>query len=372
MPRWKESYLLIDSPHSVHVDLGPRSYYISIGTGILEKVGALVGSCCPSQHAIVVTDENVEQPHAMAIATSLQTAGVETDLVVLPSGEATKSVEMAESLWEKCLSVEVSRQSIVVAVGGGVIGDLAGFVASTYARGLRFLQIPTTLLAQVDSSVGGKVGINLPAAKNMVGAFWQPSGVLIDTATLDTLPAREYRAGLAEVVKYGVLLDEEFFEYLERVSDDIQQRNPAILIDIIERSCQLKAKIVSEDEREESGLRAVLNYGHTFAHAFEAVTGYRELLHGEAVSIGMLCASRLAERLGRIDLTVTERQATLLAKLDLPISVPEIDRSKLVDAFRRDKKAEGDNLRFILPSRIGKVEMVEAVDPADAIAALDD
>ena len=361
---------MIDSTHSVQVDLGPRSYQISIGTRILDRVGSVVGSCCPTQHAVVVTDENVEQPHAMNVAKSLQETGVQTDLVVLPSGESTKSIEVAEQLWKKCLEVEVNRKSIIVAVGGGVIGDLAGFIAATYARGLRFLQIPTTLLAQVDSSVGGKVGINLPDAKNMVGAFWQPAGVLIDTATLDTLPAREYRAGLAEVVKYGVILDEEFFEYLERTESDINQRKPSVLIDIVERSCQLKAKIVSEDEREESGLRAVLNYGHTFAHALESVTGYRELLHGEAVSIGMLCASRLAEHLGRFDHASTERQAALLQNLGLPVAVPQVDHANILKAFRSDKKSEGNNLRFVLPSRIGKVELVEHIDPQDALGAL--
>ena len=361
---------MIDSTHSVQVDLGPRSYQISIGTRILDRVGSVVGSCCPTQHAVVVTDENVEQPHAMNVAKSLQETGVQTDLVVLPSGESTKSIEVAEQLWKKCLEVEVNRKSIIVAVGGGVIGDLAGFIAATYARGLRFLQIPTTLLAQVDSSVGGKVGINLPDAKNMVGAFWQPAGVLIDTATLDTLPAREYRAGLAEVVKYGVILDEEFFEYLERNESDINQRKPSVLIDIVERSCQLKAKIVSEDEREESGLRVVLNYGHTFAHALESVTGYRELLHGEAVSIGMLCASRLAEHLGRFDHASTERQAALLQNLGLPVAVPQVDHANILKAFRSDKKSEGNNLRFVLPSRIGKVELVEHIDPQDALGAL--
>ena len=361
---------MIDSTHSVQVDLGPRSYQISIGTRILDRVGSVVGSCCPTQHAVVVTDENVEQPHAMNVAKNLQESGVQTDLVVLPSGESTKSIEVAEQLWKKCLEVEVNRKSIIVAVGGGVIGDLAGFIAATYARGLRFLQIPTTLLAQVDSSVGGKVGINLPDAKNMVGAFWQPAGVLIDTATLDTLPAREYRAGLAEVVKYGVILDEEFFEYLERTESDINQRKPSVLIDIVERSCQLKAKIVSEDEREESGLRVVLNYGHTFAHALESVTGYRELLHGEAVSIGMLCASRLAEHLGRFDHASTERQAALLQNLGLPVAVPQVDHANILKAFRSDKKSEGNNLRFVLPSRIGKVELVEHIDPQDALGAL--
>ena len=361
---------MIDTTHAVDVDLGPRSYQISIGAGVLDKAGTVVTACCSTPHAVVVTDENVEQPHAMAVAKSLQDSKVQTDLVVLPSGESTKSIEVAEQLWKKCLEVGVNRKSIVVAVGGGVIGDLAGFIAATYARGIRFMQIPTTLLAQVDSSVGGKVGINLPEAKNMVGAFWQPATVLIDTATLDTLPAREYRAGLAEVVKYGVILDEEFFEYLERSQSDINQRKSAVLVDIIERSCQLKAKVVSEDEREESGLRAVLNYGHTFAHALESVTGYRALLHGEAVSIGMLCASRLAERLGRFDRENTERQATLLQNLGLPISVPPVDHEQVLRAFRSDKKSEENNLRFVLPSRIGKVELVEHIDPQDALGAL--
>ena len=361
---------MINSTHAVDVHLGPRSYQISIGAGVLDKAGAVVTACCSAPHAVVVTDENVEQPHAMAVAKSLQNSKVQTDLVVLPSGESTKSIEVAEQLWKKCLEVGVNRKSIIVAVGGGVIGDLAGFIAATYARGIRFFQIPTTLLAQVDSSVGGKVGINLPEAKNMVGAFWQPSAVLIDTATLETLPTREYRAGLAEVVKYGVILDEEFFEYLERSQTEINQRKPAVLIDIIERSCQLKAKIVSEDEREETGLRAVLNYGHTFAHAFESVTGYGELLHGEAVSIGMLCASRLAERLGRFERQNTERQATLLQNLGLPVTVPPVDHESVLKAFHSDKKCEGNNLRFILPSRIGKVELVEHIDPQDALGAL--
>lgn len=361
---------MINSTHAVDVHLGPRSYQISIGAEVLDKVSAVVTACCSTPHAVVVTDENVEQPHAMTVAKSLQNSQVRTDLVVLPCGESTKSIQVAEQLWKKCLEVGVNRKSIIVAVGGGVIGDLAGFIAATYARGIRFFQIPTTLLAQVDSSVGGKVGINLPEAKNMVGAFWQPSAVLIDTATLDTLPTREYRAGLAEVVKYGVILDEEFFEYLERTQSEINQRKPTVLIDIIERSCQLKAKIVSEDEREETGLRAVLNYGHTFAHAFESVTGYGELLHGEAVSIGMLCASRLAERLGRFERQNTERQATLLQNLGLPVNVPPVDHESVLRAFYSDKKSEENNLRFILPSRIGKVELVEHIDPQDALGAL--
>jgi hypothetical protein len=207
---------------------------------------------------------------------------------------------MADRLWQELLELEADRNTVVVAVGGGVVGDLAGFVAATYARGVPFFQVPTTLLAQVDSSVGGKVGVNLPGAKNMVGAFWQPLGVLIDTEVLNTLPDREYRAGLAEVVKYGVILDAEFFAYLEDHVDDLNRRRADVLRPVIARCCRLKADVVEQDERETAGRRAVLNYGHTFGHAIEAETGYGDFLHGEAVSIGMLCASRLAERLGRI------------------------------------------------------------------------
>ena len=206
---------------------------------------------------------------------------------------------MAASLWQGLLELGADRKTVVAAVGGGVVGDLAGFIAATYARGLRFLQVPTSLLAQVDSSVGGKVGINLPEAKNMVGAFLQPLGVLVDTATLATLPANEYRAGLAEVVKYGVILDAEFFQYLEANTAALDRSaTDDVLAHVVARCCRLKADVVEQDEREESGLRAVLNFGHTFGHAFETLCGYGKLLHGEAVAIGMVCAARLAQRLG--------------------------------------------------------------------------
>jgi 3-dehydroquinate synthase len=239
---------------------------------------------------------------------------------------------------------------------------LVGFVAATYTRGLRFLQIPTTLLAHVDSSVGGKVGVNLPDAKNMVGAFWQPSGVLIDTRTLDTLPAREYAAGLAEVVKYGVILDPPFFELLETNVDSLRSRDPELLRRVIARCCQLKADVVRQDEREETGLRAVLNYGHTFCHAIETVTRYERFLHGEAVAIGMVCASRLAERLGRVPAELTERQQRLLAALDLPIALPPLPTADLIAAMQRDKKVEHGRLRFVLPTRLGHVELVSGID----------
>ena len=245
---------------------------------------------------------------------------------------------------------------------GGVVGDLAGFIAASFARGIDFYQVPTTLLAQVDSSVGGKVGINLPGAKNMVGAFWQPQHVTIDTSVLATLPDREYRAGLAEVVKYGVILDEKFFSYLEENIDGCNERTDEDLRYIIARCCQLKADVVQADERETTGLRAVLTYGHTFGHALEAVTKYGQFLHGEAISIGMLCASRLAASLGLIDSSLTDRQHKLLTSLKLPTEMPDLDHQPILEAMSRDKKVEHGKLRFILPTKIGHVQLVDDVD----------
>ncbi len=262
------------------------------------------------------------------------------------------------------------RKTLLVAVGGGVVGDLAGFVAATYARGISFAQVPTTLLAQVDSSVGGKVGVNLPQAKNMVGAFWQPAAVLVDTQTLQTLPEREYRSGLAEVVKYGVIMDAEFFAKLESETEELVHRQHDVLQTVIARCCRLKADVVEADEREETGRRAILNYGHTFAHAFEAVAGYGQLLHGEAVSIGMMCAARLAERLRMVDSEFVLRQRALLIALSLPVATPELDQDKLIDAMGYDKKAAHGKLRFVLPTELGTVKMVECVDLNDVRAAL--
>jgi 3-dehydroquinate synthase len=356
---------------AVLVQLGPRTYRVEIGTRNLSELGALASTWCKLSHAVIITDRNVESPHALRAAASLGEAGARVDVLVVEPGEETKSVESAAQLYEKLLELGADRKTVIVAVGGGVVGDLAGFVAATFARGLPFIQVPTTLLAQVDSSVGGKVGVNLPGAKNMVGAFWQPIGVLIDTTVLTTLADREYRAGLAEVVKYGVILDAEFFTYLEQHVRELAARDPAVLEYIVMRSCRLKADIVQQDEREETGLRSVLNYGHTFCHAIEAVAGYGEFLHGEAVSIGMLCASRLAERLGRIDHTLTNRQHELLKALGLPVDFPPLDHAAILDAMSRDKKVEHGKLRFVLPTRLGHVELVGDVDAADVRAVLE-
>jgi 3-dehydroquinate synthase len=356
---------------TVRVNLAERSYDITIGTGTLAEAGHFLFERGKVSHAVIFTDENVQEPHAVNVAKSLVDKSIEVSIVAVSPGEKSKAVEVAAKLWEGMLELGADRKTVVVAVGGGVIGDLAGFIASTFARGLRFLQVPTTLLAQVDSSVGGKVGINLSQAKNMVGAFLQPLGVLIDTATLDTLPKREYVSGLAEVLKYGVILDAKFFVELEADVAKLVARDPEVLMHVIARSCRLKADVVEKDEREETGLRAVLNYGHTFAHAFEALTGYGELLHGEAVSIGMACAARLAQRLGRVDAAFVARQNNLIEALGLPIKPPKLDVEKVLATMMHDKKVEHGKLRFILPTRMGHVELVGGVEPADVEAAME-
>lgn len=355
---------------TVHVPLGPRSYAIEVDTGNLPSAGQFVHNRAKATHTIVITDQHLHETHAARVVESLAGTGLKVDVLVIEPGETAKSIEVANQLWNKLLDIGADRKSLVVAVGGGVVGDLAGFVAATFARGLRLVQVPTTLLAQVDSSVGGKVGVNLPGAKNMVGAFWQPLGVLVDTEVLATLPDREYRSGLAEVVKYGASLDADFFAFLEGKVEALAQRRHEVLRYIIAHSCRLKAHVVTEDEREESGARAVLNYGHTFCHAFETLTGYQTLLHGEGVAIGMLCASRLAERLGRIDATITRRQHDLLLALGLSVDAPPLDADDVLAAMGHDKKVEHGRLRFVLPSRLGHVELVDGVADDDVRHAL--
>ncbi len=358
----------LNTTHTVHVELGSRSYDILIGSSMLRETAAELAQQLGLSHAVIITDDNVETPHAIAVAESLSDAGAAVDLMVIAAGETSKSVDMAEMLWQRLLEASADRRTVILAVGGGVIGDLAGFVAATYTRGLRFVQIPTTLMAQVDSSVGGKVAINLPAAKNMVGAFWQPAGVLIDTRVLSTLPQREYRSGLGEVVKYGVIQDADFFSYLEQHVDQILARDDEVLRYIVARCCQLKADVVQEDEREESGRRAILNYGHTFAHALETATRYQQLLHGEAVAIGMLCAARLAQSLDLVDAAFTARQRDLLTAFALPVDVPAVDLQVVLDAMQQDKKVAHGRLRLVLPTEMGHVELKEQVS-ADLIRA---
>jgi 3-dehydroquinate synthase len=361
-----------DAIITVPVNLGERSYEIRIGSSNLRSAGEFACEHGKLSRAVIVTDENVEHHHAPPVAKSLAAAGAKVDTITVKSGEQTKCIAEADRLWNKLLELGADRKTLLVAVGGGVVGDLAGFIAATYGRGIPFLQVPTTLLAQVDSSVGGKVGVNLPGAKNMVGAFWQPAAVLIDTHTLSTLPEREFNSGLAEVVKYGVILDAQFFELLEREAARVVAKQPNILREVIARCCQLKAQVVEADERETSGLRAVLNYGHTFGHALEAITGYNKYLHGECVSIGMMCAARLARIMsGNADLIdFIERQRKLLALLGLPVEFPAVDHDQFLMAMFRDKKVEHGRLKFILPDRLGNVNLVDGVSRNDILAAL--
>lgn len=356
---------------NVRVSLGERSYDIEVGSGNLTAAAEFFLSRKHFSHAILITDDNVDPLYADPLGDRLTDQDVHVNVMVIDPGETSKSIDVAAEMWEAILEQGADRQSVVIAVGGGVVGDLAGFVAATYARGLTFFQVPTTLLAQVDSSVGGKTGINLPTAKNMVGAFWQPAGVLIDVQTLSTLPEREYRAGLAEVVKYGVILDETFFAYLEQHADELSRREEKVLQHVVQQSCRLKADVVEADERETTGLRSILNYGHTFCHAIEAATGYGQLLHGEAVAIGMACAACLAERLHRVDAQFVDRQQALLTALELSTELPEVDPGELIHLMRRDKKAVGGHLRFVLPTRIGHVELVDGIKADDVRAALE-
>ena len=359
------------SSRIVSVALGDRSYDIVIGSNTLAECPKFLEQWTGGSHVVIVTDSNVDDLYADALGDQLVDAGLDVHLLVIEAGEASKCAEVAIDLWETMLAEGADRTSAVVAVGGGVVGDLAGFIAATFARGVQFVQIPTTLLAQVDSSVGGKVGINLSEAKNMVGAFWQPTGVLVDVDVLATLPDNEFAAGMAEVVKYGVIMDAEFFAYLEANVDAIWSKDPNTLQTIVERCCRLKADVVEADEREESGRRAILNYGHTFGHAFEAATQYDKHLHGEAVAMGMVCASRLARRLGMIDEPTIERQVKLLAALRLPTEPADFDAEEIYRLMWHDKKVADGKIRFILPTRIGEVQLVGDVKSSDVLAALE-
>jgi 3-dehydroquinate synthase len=352
------------TPESVHVDLAERSYLIQIVSNDLAGIGPFARQHTHGSLAFVVTDENAA-PHARAAATALADAGFQVCSNTLPPGESQKSLAVASTLYDRLQEAQADRNTLVVAVGGGVVGDLAGFVAATYVRGLPLLMVPTTLLAMVDSSVGGKVGVNHPRAKNLIGAFHQPVGVWIDTATLDTLPEREYRSGLAEVVKYGVILDADFFAYLETNAAALLERRPEVVRQVVAHCCRLKAKVVEQDEREQTGLRMALNYGHTFAHAFETAAGYGSWLHGEAVAAGMVCAAQLAQRRQLIPPGMAERQARLLQRFGLPIAPEAWPVADLLATMRSDKKSQAGQLRFILPRRLGEVALFDDIPETD-------
>lgn len=339
----------------LEVRLGDRTCPILIGSGILPNLGSLLPTELAGRPAVVVTDSNLAPLCLDPVIGSLDRRCSRVDAIRVPAGEKSKSPEMALRLWEQLQELGADRTVVLVALGGGVVGDLAGFVAATWMRGVDLVQVPTTLLAQVDSSVGGKTGINLPGAKNMVGAFWQPKLVVIDPAVLSSLSDREFRSGLAEVAKYGVILDAALFATLENSVPGLLQRDPVLLSGIIRRCCELKAGIVAADERETAGLRAKLNYGHTFGHAIEASFGYGHWLHGEAVAMGMILAAELARRLGLEEGEVLKRQTDLWNRLGLPVRLEDPPVDQLIRTMKRDKKRSGDNPLLVLPEAIGTV-----------------
>jgi 3-dehydroquinate synthase len=333
------------------VALGERSYPIHIGEGLLERAGELL-SPFVSRRAIIVTNPVVAQHHLALLQTALAAAAIDNEVVVVPDGEAHKDWTTLYAIHTRLLELNAERSTALIALGGGVVGDLAGFAAATYQRGIPLIQIPTTLLAQVDSSVGGKTAVNHPLGKNMIGAFYQPRAVISDTATLRTLPDREYRAGIAEVVKCGAIRDLALFEWLEANMDRLLAREDGAVGHAVVESCRIKAKIVAADERE-TGERALLNFGHTFGHAIEAGTGYGTWLHGEAVAVGMVLAARLSQAVTGLSRREVQRIERLLERAGLPIRPPRIETNRWLELIGRDKKTDAGELRFVLLGVLG-------------------
>ena len=345
------------SVDEVRVDLRERSYPIFIGEGLFAQTGGRLRDCGISGRISLVSTPPVFELYGRAVKDSLVGAGYDVVVESIPDGEEAKSLATAERLYDRALASGLDRTSTYVALGGGVVGDLTGFVAATYMRGLPFIQMPTTLLSQVDSSVGGKVAVNHPRGKNMIGAFHQPRAVIIDVGCLATLSRRDYLAGIAEIIRYGAACDADFFTFLEKNMGRLLDKESVVLREAIRTSCAIKAGIVSADEHETSGLRSVLNFGHTFAHALEAVTEYGLYRHGEAVAIGMVCAARTAVRMGICAAEEADRQEALIRAAGLPTTMGGADPAKIMAAMALDKKAEGGKVRFVLTEKIGRANI---------------
>jgi 3-dehydroquinate synthase len=346
--------------HEVTVALGERTYPILVGSGLIggcERLAALAAG----RMVAVVTDANVASLHAHRVSAALRSGASTLVEVVLPAGEAHKDWTTLNRVFDALLEARFDRDALLVAVGGGVVGDITGFAAAVYQRGIDFVQVPTTLLAQVDSSVGGKTGINHPLGKNMIGAFHQPRLVVIDVDTLGTLPDRELSAGLAEVIKHGAIADAAYFEAVARVLPALRAKGPGALTEVVARSCEIKASVVERDERE-GGLRAILNFGHTFGHAIEAGLGYGEWLHGEAVGAGMVMAADLSRRLGRIDAATAARLTEVVAAAGLPVRGPSWPVSRYVELMSVDKKARQGTPRFVLLDGLGRARLERVPD----------
>jgi 3-dehydroquinate synthase len=343
---------------SLRVALGSRSYPIHIGAGLISSPELYAPHLTGGRVAVVTN--TVIAP--LYLETVKKATGASTQIIV-PDGEQAKSWETLNRIFDALLQARCGRDTLVIALGGGVIGDLAGFAAAVYQRGVPFVQVPTTLLAQVDSSVGGKTAINHPLGKNMIGAFHQPLAVISDVATLDTLPERELRAGVAEVIKHGLALDAGFVDWLEANVEKILNRDRAALTHAVRRSCELKARIVSQDERE-AGARALLNFGHTFGHAIEAATGYGAWLHGEAVAAGMVMAAELSALMGHLKKTEVSRVRDLLRRAGLPVTGPALAPERLMELMALDKKAAKGRMRFVVLEAIGRAALRADVDDA--------
>lgn len=340
------------------VELGERSYPIFISADLLEQPGVLL-PYLKSKTVVVVTNDAVEPLYFPLLANAL--SGCKVSKIVIPDGEEYKNLATFEMVISKLLAMSAARDTTLIALGGGVVGDLTGFVAASFQRGMPFIQVPTTLLSQVDSSVGGKTAVNHPLGKNMIGAFYQPQAVFIDTSSLSTLPEREFSAGMAEVIKYGIIYDAAFFAWLEQNLDQIKAKKQDALQYMIARCCQIKAEIVAIDERE-SGLRALLNLGHTFGHAIEAEQGYGNWLHGEAVATGIVLASQVATKLKWLEVSDFRRIENLITCFALPVSAPEdMNYDCFMQHMRHDKKVQAGKLNFVIPSKIGQARVTNEV-----------
>jgi len=353
----------------LNIDLDERSYDILISRNILPQVGEFISKRLEPSRNIIITHPSVRNLFGEKIESGLASTGHLSGVIEIPEGETSKSLQQAELVYDRMLEMNCDRKSTLIALGGGVVGDLTGFIAATYQRGIPFIQIPTTLLSQVDSSVGGKTAVNHPRGKNMIGAFYQPKLVVVDLDTLQTLPKNEFRAGLAEVIKYGIIADEKLFAFLENNTKEIISLNRDCLEHIIETSCAIKAKVVEKDERE-SRHRMILNFGHTFGHSIETLTNYTEYLHGEALAIGMIQAAWLSVETGECSEDVPIRITNLLKKFNLPVHSPNLNSEDVISAMYNDKKTTHNKLRFILTKSIGSVEIVDDVPELSVKAAL--
>ena len=350
-------------PIQVPVSLGNRSYPLIIGEGLLQQAGACLQEAGLSGRVGVVTNPKIGKLYGSRLTQSLKSAGFPSAMIVIPEGERVKSLKWVSHILDELVASRFERNDVLLALGGGVIGDITGFAASIYLRGMPFVQVATTLIAQVDSSVGGKTGVNHALGKNLIGSFYQPRLVLMDTATLRTLPRREWIAGLAEVIKYGMIADRPFFEYLERHMDAILRMKTEPVQFLVRRCCEIKAGVVAADERE-SGVRRILNYGHTIGHALESLGKYKQLIHGEAVGIGMVQEAAISHTLEYCSEEVVHRQRALVRRAGLPDQLPSLKISELWGAMQHDKKVVKGQVHCVMPREIGRVEVLPLARPS--------